>query len=96
MAEKRRPDTVLLVRHPGGRTIKVEFFNGKHFRAQDFDNLLGEPIPLNNLHHYYRMRVDGTWFPPSYKRMYSQNQCAEMIKRAVFNDSEPEPDYEHQ
>lgn len=83
MADKRKPDTVLLVRH-GDSTMKVELFHGKGFPARDFVNDAGDPIPLINLGHFYRLRVDGVWFPQGTRRMYSQNQCVELIKKAVF------------
>lgn len=87
MSEKRKPETVLWVRHSSGRSKKVELFNGKNFPTQAFDNAIGEPIPINNLMHYYRMRIDGLWWPYNHRRMFSQNQCLELIKKAVFNET---------
>lgn len=84
MADKRKPETVLWVRRGKKPAVKVELFKGRCFPAEEFDNADGEPIPATNIEHFWRMRVDGAWYPHGYKRMYSSNQCVELIKKAVF------------
>lgn len=85
MAERRKPDTVLWVRHEKGRSIKVEVFHSAHFeRLQLFTDRAGKAIPLNNRDHYYRIRVDGVWFPAGRRVLYTKNQCLSLIKREIF------------
>lgn len=84
MADKRKPETVLWVRHGSGQSIKVELFSGKQFPAEVFENAGGRHIPPQNLVHYFRVRVDGAWFPLGLKRMFNRKQCVELIKKAVF------------
>ena len=87
MGDRRKPDTVLLVRN-GDRTMKIELFPGRFFPIGRFDNVEGDPIPQHTLHHYYRLRVDGIWYPGGLRRMYSQNQCLDLIKKEVFYEAQ--------
>lgn len=83
MGEVRKPDTVVRVRRKGGAT-KIELFSALQFATEEFDNLDGEPVILNQRSRYYRVRVDGVWIPLGIRRLFTQTQCHELIKGAMF------------
>ena len=96
MAETRKPDSVLWIRstQTSGQThgpeqvahpLKIEFFAAAKFeRIHNFTDRHGFPIALNNLEHYFRMRVNGGWFPKGRKILYTKNQCVTLLKKELF------------
>jgi hypothetical protein len=84
MGDTRKPETVLWVRHGSGVSTKVELFSGLQFATEEFDTPTGEPIALNQRKRYYRIRIDGVWYPQGFKRLFNTTQCGELIKEAVF------------
>lgn len=85
MSEKRKPVSVLWVRRGRGKSVKIEFFRGEEFPLEEFEDRQGQPIPTNNLKHFYRLRVGGVWFPRGRKRLYSKNQGFELVKERIFD-----------
>lgn len=86
MADKRKPETVLWVRHGKGSAHKVEIFSAGQFSAPHrFLDKNGHPIPANNLAHYHRLRVDGVWFPAGRRTLFTKNQCTALIKKEIFS-----------
>lgn len=85
MAEKRKPETVLWVRHGTGRSTKVEVFNGSQFAdARKFTDKKGRPIDPAAVHLLHRLRVNGVWFPAGKRYLFTTSQCAALIKKDVF------------
>ena len=86
MAEKRKPDTVLWVRHGTRRSFKVELFRAEQFSTSSrFTNKQGEPIwefRVPGLHH--RLRVNGVWFPAGRRVLYTQQQALDLISKEIF------------
>jgi hypothetical protein len=83
MGEARKPETVILLRRNGNAT-KVELFSALQFPTEKFENNDGEPVILNQRNHYYRVRIDGVWVPLGIRRLYTQTQCHDLIKGAMF------------
>jgi hypothetical protein len=86
VAELRKPDAVLWIRPTGERrATKVEFFKaGKFVRFDRFTDKRGIAIPTNNVDHYFRLRVDGIWFPAGQRVFYTKNQCVVLVKKEIF------------
>lgn len=84
MGEARKADSVVWVRRSSGRSMKIELFLGLQFPTEGFDNSSGEEILLNQRARYFRVRVNGVWFPIGIKRLYTKAQCNNLIKEAVF------------
>ena len=84
MGEVRKADIVVGVRRIDGHTRKIELFSSKQFPLKEFDNTSGEEIILNQRYKYFRVRIDGVWYPVGVKRFLSKTECDELIKGAVF------------
>ena len=85
MAETRKPITILWIRHGKGRSIKVEVFAAGAFpRLDRFTDKRGQPVTMNNIAKFYRLRLNGVWFPRGQRTLFTRNQCVALVKRAVF------------
>jgi hypothetical protein len=84
MGDTRKADSVVWVRHSNGQSKKIELFLSRQFQTEKFDNTLGEAITPNQRGQYFRVRIDGVWFPSGIKRFLTKTQCGDLIKEAVF------------
>jgi hypothetical protein len=84
MGEARKADSVVWIRRSNGNSMKVELFRGLQFPTEKFDNSLGEEVLLNQRRKYFRVRIDGVWFPSGFKRLFTKTQCSDLIIEAVF------------
>jgi hypothetical protein len=84
MGEVRKADIVVGVRRNDGHTRKVELFSSRQFPVKEFKNTSGEEIILNQRGWYFRVRIDGVWFPVGVKLFLAKTECDELIKQAVF------------
>jgi hypothetical protein len=85
VAESRKPITVLWIRHGKGRSIKVELFEAAQFPCLErFTDKRGQPVTPNNIAKFYRLRLNGVWFPRGQRALFTRNQCVALIKKAVF------------
>lgn len=85
MSERRKATTVLWIRHEKQLGTKVELFAGEMFeRLELFRDKDGEPITANNRGHYFRLRVDGLWYPAGRRVLFTKNQCMALIKGELF------------
>ena len=86
MAEKRKPDTVLWVRHAARRSMKVELFKAAQFEGQlrHFTGPAGTPIPTATDTPYFRLRAQGVWFPAGRRVLYTPQQVLDLISKEIF------------
>lgn len=86
MAEKRKPDTVLWVRHADRKSMKVELFHAAQFERHlhHFIAAAGNPLSANDLKGRHRLRVDGVWFPAGKRHLYTQQQVADLLCKEIF------------
>lgn len=87
MAEKRRPDTVLWVRHAERKSMKVELFRAAQFdgHLHHYTSQNGAPIAENDLPIRCRMRVNGVWYPAGRRVLYTHGQALELLRKEIFN-----------
>jgi hypothetical protein len=86
MAEKRKPDTVLWVRHTGGKSMKVELFHAAQFERHlhHFTVSAGCPFGDKDPTDQHRLRVDGVWYPAGKRHLYTQQQIADLLCKEIF------------
>lgn len=85
MADKRKPETVLWVRHGTGRSTKVEVFSGGQFAdLRKFTDKRGRPVTAETSPRMYRLRVNGVWFPAGKRLLFTPSQCAALVRKEVF------------
>lgn len=72
MAEKRKPDLVLLLRFKGNKTsVKVELFKARQWG-------------LNyGITDRYRLRKNGAWFPEGPPRFYTITEVKELVFKGL-------------
>ena len=87
MAEKRKPDTVLWVRHTAGKSMKVELFKAaqfegqfRHFTTKEGWCIREQDVPLRS-----RLRVDGVWYPAGQRFLFTQEQVTELLLKEIFS-----------
>ena len=86
MSEKRKPDTVLLIRHVSaeGRRAesrKIEVYSGDKFTSDRFKDVVGRS--LEGPETSYRLRIDGVWMPRHAKVLYSGEEVAALINQFI-------------
>ena len=86
MSEKRKPDTVLLIRHVSaeGRRAesrKIEVYSGEKFASERFKDVVGRPLEEPGAS--YRLRIDGVWMPRHAKVLYSGAEVAALINQFI-------------
>ncbi len=87
MSEKRRPDSILLLRPSGRGNTKIEIFGGRHFSAHHFQTLRGRELQADELGNYVRLRVNGRWFPRRSRTLYTRWQFTRILKQELFRES---------
>ncbi len=86
MSEKRRPETVLLLRPLGRKNTKIEVFNGSQFRADRCRTLRGRDLKADELGGYVRLRVGGRWFPRRTRTLYTRWQFIRILRQEIFRE----------
>lgn len=85
MADKRKPEAVVLLRRGPAPTVKVEVFSARQFPALGrFTDRHGRPINPDRAGDFYRLRVNGAWLPLGRRTLYTKNQISALIRNEVF------------
>lgn len=82
MGEKRHAKKVILIRRGNETTRKIEIFEGDLFPGKTFVDAIGEPVTPDRT-DFYRIRLDGKWFPARRKMLYTKEQLNQLIVQLV-------------
>lgn len=86
MSEKRKPISAVLLKPPGKRTTKVEFFQGAEFTSGIYYSLAGKALTPARQAGRYRLRVSGKWFPGRRRVLYTRQEITKLLATTLLGD----------
>lgn len=82
MGDKRNASKVILVRKGKETTRKIEVFDGELFPGRTFTDKLHRSLP-DKREGYFRLRIDGKWFPEGAKILFSRRDLNTLLQELV-------------
>lgn len=71
MGDKRKPRFVILLKKQGKNTNKIEVFDGINWPKEQAT------------HGYWRLRVNGAWWPKNEFKLITKTQLKELFFKAI-------------